>query len=35
MAYKVLDEKSRLDRLPVALFIHDMTGEKVEDLINK
>lgn len=35
MAYKVLDEKSRLERLPVALFIHDMTGEKVEDLINK
>ena len=34
-AYKVLDEKSRLERRPVALFIHDMTGEKVEDLINK
>ncbi len=35
IAYKVLDEKPRLERLPVALFIHDMTGEKVEDLINK
>ncbi|MBQ2591964.1 MAG: hypothetical protein II567_01615 [Candidatus Riflebacteria bacterium] len=34
-AYKVLDEKSRLERRPIALFIHDMTGEKVEDLINK
>ena len=34
-AYKVLDEKTRLERLPAALFIHDMTGEKVEDLINK
>ena len=35
IAYKVLDEKSRLERRPAALFIHDMTGEKVEDLINK
>ncbi len=34
-AYKVLDETPRLERLPVALFIHEMTGEKVEDLINK
>ena len=34
-AYKILDEKSRVDRLPAAQFIHDMTGEKIEDLINK
>lgn len=35
LSYKILDEKSRVDRRPVAEFIHDMTGEKVEDLINK
>ncbi len=34
-SYKILDERSRVDRKPVAEFIHDMTGEKVEDLINK
>lgn len=35
ISYKMLDERSRVDRKPVAEFIHDMTGEKVEALINK
>ena len=35
VAYKLLDEKSRVDRRPVAEFIHDITGEKIEALINK
>ncbi|MBR4330294.1 MAG: hypothetical protein IKP71_10625, partial [Candidatus Riflebacteria bacterium] len=34
-AYKLLEEKSRVDRRPVALFIHEMTGEKVDDLVNR
>ena len=35
IAYKVLEEKSRIDREPVAQFIHDITGEKIEDLMNR
>ena len=35
IAYKILEEKSRVDRKPVAEFIHDITGEKVDDLVNR
>ncbi len=34
-AYKILDGTPRLERRPIAHFIHDMTGEKVEELMNK
>ncbi len=34
IGYKILDEHTRLEREPIAKFIHDMTGEKIEDLIN-
>ncbi len=35
VAYKVLDGAPRVERRPIAHFIHDLTGEKIETLMNK
>lgn len=35
IAYKKLNDSSRLERKPIAVFINKITGEKVQDLINR
>ena len=35
VAYKMLMESTRIDRKPIAEYIHNITGEKVETLMNR